>query len=113
MSSKVLKCHKCRQILLEDTCVIDSVITCDPKICDSYEPKNFIYIKEELAPAWIKEKVEQEQWTKGKLYCEKCKSRIGSFDYISGRKCACRTSVLPPIHLVSSHIDRPVTLGSM
>lgn len=113
MSSKVIKCHKCRQILFEDTCIVDNSLTCDPKTCDSYNIKRFIYISEEKAPDWIKEKIENEQWTKGKLYCEKCHNRIGSFDYISGRKCECGTSVLPPIHLVTSHVDRPILINNI
>lgn len=113
MSSKPIKCHKCRTILFQDTCILDSSLTCDPDKCDSYNIKRFIYISEDKVPDWIKQKIEEEQWTKGKIHCEKCKNRIGSFDYISGRKCECGASVVPPIHLVTSQIDRPINLSNI
>lgn len=108
--TQVIKCHKCRHVLLEQSCVIDSSLICDPKSCESYDVKKFIYISEDKAPAWITDKVEEEQWTKGKLHCAKCNNRIGSFDYVSGRKCDCGASVLPPIHLVTSQVDRPIAV---
>lgn len=110
MSSQVLKCHKCRNILFDDTCLLDSADNCDTKTCASYDIRRFIYISEDKVPDWIKNKIESEDWTKGKLNCQKCNNRIGGFDYVSGRKCDCGASVLPPIHLVSSHVDRPIKL---
>ncbi|KAJ8734043.1 hypothetical protein PYW07_014594 [Mythimna separata] len=113
MNPQAIKCHKCRHILFDDTCIQDSSLTCDPKKCESYDIKRFIYVSEDKVPAWIKEKIENEDWTKGKLHCQKCNNRIGSFDYISGRKCNCGSSVIPPIHLVTSQIDRPMQIQNI
>lgn len=110
MSLPVVKCHKCRHILFDNSYILDNSVTCDPKQCASYDMKRFIYMREDNVPVWIKDKIEKEEWTKGKLNCEKCNCRIGSFDYISGRKCDCGASVLPAIHLVSSQVDRPIVL---
>lgn len=68
----------------------------------------FLYLQEDQLPKWIKLKVEEEQWTKGKLHCENCGFKVGSFDFISGRKCDCKKSILPPVHFVSSQVDRPI-----
>ena len=113
MSSQAIKCHKCRYTLFDETCILDSSLTCDPTKCESYDIKRFIYVSEDKVPEWIKQKIETEEWTKGKLHCQKCNNRIGSFDYISGRKCDCGSSVIPPIHLVTSQIDRPIKIQNI
>lgn len=105
----VIKCQKCRSVLVEDiTIVLNESSSCDPLECSSYSLNSFLYLSEDRLPNWIKTKVEDEQWTKGKITCEQCKSKVGSFDYVSGRKCECKGSVLPPVHLVSSQVDRPI-----
>lgn len=108
----VIKCHKCRNVLLDDISnVTNNSTRCDQQECSSYSLNNFIYIAEDNLPGWIRKKVETEQWTKGRLHCEKCGCRIGIFDYISGRKCNCGQTVLPPVHFVASQVDRPIYLN--
>uniref|UniRef100_A0A1E1VXE5 E3 ubiquitin-protein ligase n=1 Tax=Pectinophora gossypiella TaxID=13191 RepID=A0A1E1VXE5_PECGO len=104
-----IKCHKCRHILLDDINKIYSSEVIHSE-CDSYDIKKFIYLLEDNLPIWIKLKVEEEQWTKGKLHCENCGSKVGTFDFISGRKCDCGKSVLPPVHFVTSQVDRPIKI---
>lgn len=110
IKSGVIKCHKCRHILLNMISTYNS--SCNEK-CESYNPKCFIYLLEDQLPAWIKKKVDEEQWTKGKLHCENCGSKVGSFDFVSGRKCDCRCSILPSVHFVTSQIDVPVALPNL
>ncbi|CAK1599794.1 unnamed protein product [Parnassius mnemosyne] len=104
-NSVVIKCHKCRHVLLNDLNIAHNKQLCDSKGCDNFDVKKFIYLHEDKIPSWIKRKVENEQWTKGKLHCENCGCKVGSFDFISGRKCDCGMAVLPPIHFVTSQVD--------
>jgi len=60
------------------------------------------YVPEEKMPDWMKTNVE---WVKGKLLCPKCQARVGSYNFVSGMKCSCRSHVLPPIHIVKSKVD--------
>lgn len=106
-----VKCHKCRHIVLENMNDAYKIICSES--CASYGNKNFIYLLEDKLPTWVKQKVEEEQWTKGKLHCGKCGSKLGSFDFISGRKCDCGNSVLPPVHLVTSQVDIPLSFPKM
>lgn len=106
-----IKCQKCRNILLIDV-NSETLKTkpCDPTNCVSYDEKTLIFLIEEKLPNWVKKKVEEEQWTKGKLHCPSCGSKVGSFDFISGRKCNCGSSVLPSVHFISSQVDRPINI---
>lgn len=104
-----VKCHKCRQVLLD--CLKRGILNklpCDPTTCQSYDLNKFIYLLEDKLPDWTQEVIEKEEWTKGKLHCPKCTSKVGSFDFISGRKCECGNSQLPAVHFISSQIDKPV-----
>lgn len=107
-----IKCHKCRQVLLLDLSAAYNKGPCSD-ICASYDPKKFIYLVEDQLPDWIKTKVEEEQWTKGKLHCEHCGCKVGTFDFVSGRKCECGATVLPPVHFVSSQVDIPILLPNL
>lgn len=106
-----IKCHKCRHVLFEDISDIYVNVAKDKAgCCSSYNIDNFIYLLEERVPEWISKKIADEMWTKGKLHCEKCGNKVGSFDYTSGRKCECRKSELPCIHFVTSQVDRPIVM---
>ncbi|XP_026323565.1 E3 ubiquitin-protein ligase RNF180-like [Hyposmocoma kahamanoa] len=84
-----IKCHKCRHILFEDISNIYVNVAKDKaQCCSSYNINNFIYLLDERVPEWILKKIADESWTKGKLHCEKCGNKVGSFDYTSGRKYA-------------------------
>merc|ERR1712020_605809 len=48
-------------------------------------------------PDWILQKVEEAGWTKGRLNCPQCQSRLGGFDFISGADY--------PVHLIKSKVD--------
>jgi hypothetical protein len=41
----------------------------------------------------------------GKLYCPKCKSKIGAFNWIYASKCLCGKQIFPSFYLVPSKID--------
>lgn len=107
--NRSIRCHKCRHVLVEnmDFAAMNNR-PCDSS-CPSYDKTSFIHLLEDKLPDWIKVKVEQEQWTKGKLHCENCNSKVGSFDFVSGRKCDCENTLLPSVHFISSQVDRPFT----
>ncbi|XP_076047912.1 dual specificity protein phosphatase MPK-4-like isoform X2 [Oratosquilla oratoria] len=41
----------------------------------------------------------------GKLLCPKCFSKIGSFNWLTGCECPCRTKIVPAFYLVPSKVD--------
>ncbi|GAB1866142.1 E3 ubiquitin-protein ligase [Camponotus japonicus] len=63
------------------------------------------YMTSENVPDWIMNIINQESWTKGKLHCPYCNSRLGSFNFVSNTKCYCDKYVTPPIRIVNSKID--------
>ncbi|KAJ7393690.1 hypothetical protein OS493_003348 [Desmophyllum pertusum] len=64
----------------------------------------FLRDYEDLLP-WITESVEEAQWTEGKLYCPKCKSRIGAFDFIHGVQCNCGKFIIPAVWIQKCRVD--------
>ncbi|VVC94156.1 unnamed protein product [Leptidea sinapis] len=106
---RIVMCRKCRHILLDnfETSYHKSTSCLDS--CSSYNLQTHIHLDEAI-PQWIKSKVEETGWTKGKLKCSECGSKVGSFDYVSGRKCECDNTVLPPIHFIKSQVDIPMEL---
>ncbi|CAH2000222.1 unnamed protein product [Acanthoscelides obtectus] len=73
--------------------------------CDTVRDENMVHLDENFLPHWISLKIEAEQWSKGRINCPYCDSRIGNFDFVSGSRCECSNSYLPPVHLIKSKID--------
>jgi len=71
------------------------------------ESSNVFNICDENLPQWINDAIEEGNWTKGKLSCPSCSSRIGGFDYVT------RSSL--PIYIVRSKVDHkvPSVAGSL
>lgn len=69
---------------------------------DEKEPEycNKIYFIEPLV--WMKEVANNLE---GKLYCPKCQTKIGSFNWRMASKCVCGVQVSPSFYLVPSKID--------
>lgn len=115
-----IKCRKCRTRLLcvqpkdilnahnEEACLEGNV---NESNCLTVQERNEIFLLEDNLPEWISKEVETSQWTKGKLKCSGCDSRVGSFDFISGTRCHCSKGVLPSVHLVRSKVDLPLNLN--
>ncbi|XP_075222367.1 E3 ubiquitin-protein ligase RNF180-like [Lycorma delicatula] len=114
MANILLKCRKCRNYLNQDCkdCVVSvhsepmnksniktSGGTCSQILSDVF------FIKDNSMPKWVIDSVNEAGWLKGKLSCPHCTARLGSFDFVSGTKCACNNFVLPPVHFVKSKID--------
>ncbi|RWR98408.1 hypothetical protein B4U79_02756, partial [Dinothrombium tinctorium] len=70
------------------------------------EPLRFVAENELNSIEWIKQQLDASSWIKGKLVCP-CNrgTRLGSYDFVHGSKCACNEHVLPSVHLVKSHVD--------
>lgn len=107
------KCRKCRHLLFSDSEICDA--HGEPFIYNKTEQQtctsnNVWYLREDAIPSWIRNQIDDYDWTKGKLHCDTCRCRIGSFDFVSGAKCKCGSSVLPPLHVVSSKIDCQITV---
>ncbi|XP_031843787.1 E3 ubiquitin-protein ligase RNF180-like isoform X2 [Nomia melanderi] len=63
------------------------------------------YLPIENVPEWIVNIVNQESWTKGRLYCPHCNNRIGSFNFVNELKCDCGQFITPPIRITNSKVD--------
>ncbi|KAJ1521258.1 hypothetical protein ONE63_002941 [Megalurothrips usitatus] len=111
----VLQCGKCRHELIRETPTHSAVLTAhgeesqaDPKPdgskCSDVCQSSHWFLKDTAAP-WISDLISKAEWTKGKLNCPNCDARIGSFDFVSTSKCACRSHVLPAVHFVKSKVD--------
>jgi len=78
--------------------------TTESESSDAQESSNVFNICDENLPQWISDAVEEGGWTKGKLSCPSCSSRVGGFDYVT------RSSL--PIYIVRSKVDMKVTGGA-
>jgi len=70
---------------------------------DAQDSSNVLNICDENLPQWINDAVEEGSWTKGKLSCPSCGSRVGGFDYVT------RSSL--PVYIVRSKVDLKLTGG--
>ncbi|XP_028131334.2 E3 ubiquitin-protein ligase RNF180 isoform X1 [Diabrotica virgifera virgifera] len=107
-----IKCKKCRKTIFSPDQIKTNLILNahghpmdNSRVCDIDVEETNVFINDEHLPSWIKDRIEAEEWSKGRINCPNCDSRIGSFDYVSGQKCACFTNLLPPIHFIKSKID--------
>jgi len=94
MDCTTLKCRKCRFLLVEQPPhkILDTT-----ESAENLESSNVFNICDENLPQWINDAVEEGNWTKGKLSCPSCGSRIGGFDYVT------RSSL--PVYIVRSKVD--------
>jgi len=88
-----LKCKKCREVLLFKPDHEYSDVS-DPSLG---EESNILSVDEEKRPQWIDDQIEQGGWTKGKLTCYKCGTRVGGFDFVSG--------MATQVYIVKSKVD--------
>uniref|UniRef100_A0A023F7C9 Putative e3 ubiquitin-protein ligase n=1 Tax=Triatoma infestans TaxID=30076 RepID=A0A023F7C9_TRIIF len=122
MNLITLKCRKCRHILLND---LETPLLSGHNIkvgveyfrksleqVDCLEAESSLFLQEEGLPGWIIEIVNEAEWQKGKLHCPNCSLRLGSFNFISGRKCACGKFIVPPVHIIKSKVDWSISSGS-
>lgn len=107
-----IKCKKCRKSIFDKNQTKDLFLNAHNTAvgicleeCASIQEENNIFLNEQFLPQWIILRIEAEKWSKGKLNCPSCDSRIGSFDFVSGQKCNCSSYVLPPIHIIKSKVD--------
>lgn len=113
----ILKCRNCRgdiatvasEALIDAHSVIEKD-NVDDQSCRSVQDNNEIYIHEDFIPDWITKNIELSEWTKGKLKCLKCETKIGSFDFLSGNKCFCGRFLIPAVQFVKSKVDVPVVI---
>lgn len=107
-----IKCKKCRKIIINASQCSNILInahheplTVSEAECYTILEQNVVFLTEDSVPKWIKQKIEEAEWSKGRINCVNCESRLGGFDFISGTKCQCEKNVVPSIHLIKSKID--------
>ncbi|KAJ8933210.1 hypothetical protein NQ314_014157 [Rhamnusium bicolor] len=106
-----IKCKNCRKVLFHEMQCKHLFInahhvplTRSSDGCATTEQNN-LFLNEEYLPDWITIRIETEKWSKGRLNCPYCDSRVGGFDFVSGAKCTCSIYVLPSIHIIKSKVD--------
>lgn len=80
-----LKCAKCRSLLATLGTYADG--------------SNVWNLDQEQLPTFVQDAVDQSGWTKGRLNCPSCQSRIGAFDFVGSG------STDHPVHLIKSKVD--------
>lgn len=107
-----VKCKKCRKILVGKTECANLFRNAHNKPLDTSETdchtiadQNVVFLSEDNLPEWIMQRIQEANWSKGRLNCEQCDLRVGAFDFISGSKCQCLENVLPAVHLIKSKVD--------
>ncbi|XP_067215230.1 dual specificity protein phosphatase MPK-4 [Linepithema humile] len=77
---------------------------CDKLVQKREEPRlelcDKIYFVEPLA--WMPDIMHSVE---GKLNCPKCKTKLGSYSWISGSQCPCGSKIAPAFYLVPSKLD--------
>jgi len=112
-----LKCKKCRCVLIEHTlcpilnCHGDEANFETTRVENCKDTIDAFYFQETGLPEWILHKLNEADWSKGKLMCPKCFARLGSFDFVSGKKCQCMRVIVPPVHIVKSKVDYHLITG--
>ncbi|XP_033209565.1 E3 ubiquitin-protein ligase RNF180-like [Belonocnema kinseyi] len=109
-----VKCKRCRTVLFTEEATpllsahgeIRNTSENLPCTANGSEPP-CLYISTDTVPDWIKECINKELWTKGKINCQNCKSRLGSFNFVNEIKCECGECPVPPIRIIRSKVDRP------
>ena len=116
----VFRCKKCRLALFQK----DSLVTChNENIVNNKETSelgnsclsqtsNILFIDEQKVVDWIRNEINNQEWTKGRLTCpgKGCGARVGSFNFVNGANCACNQLVLPPVQIIRSKVDEPLNL---
>lgn len=108
---KIIKCRKCRVVLTQVqpsnllNAHSEQHSNESNEECPSISSHTEFYLNEDQLDQWIQQEIEKSDFTKGKLKCFKCASNVGSFDFITGQKCECRSFTQPAVHLIRSKID--------
>lgn len=107
-----VKCRQCRMVILNSTDWNKLVVNSHKlplgetsEECSIALNQNYVFLNEDSVPSWILEKIQEANWSKGRINCNNCGARIGSFNFISGTQCQCYDYVLPPVHLIKSKLD--------
>lgn len=95
----MLRCRKCRRCIVDSTSMsmVDNIDESSAAVC------NIWHINMDTLPGWILTSVHRAQWTVGKLNCQFCSSRLGSFNFVSHTECPCGRDAT--VHLNKSRVD--------
>ena len=73
---------------------------------DMRESFAFVASAPTVLPEWIRERLELTNWTKGKLYCQKCQLHIGSFNFTNEMKCLhCRQTFGSSLYFLCGNVS--------
>ncbi|XP_019909023.2 E3 ubiquitin-protein ligase RNF180 isoform X2 [Esox lucius] len=97
----MLRCRRCRKSCLDTTCL--HPLEPDDGAASAGMCRVW-HMNVETLPEWILTSVRQAQWTVGKLNCENCGARLGSFNFLKCTKCPCGQESI--MHLSKSRVDQ-------
>ncbi|XP_021509703.1 E3 ubiquitin-protein ligase RNF180 isoform X1 [Meriones unguiculatus] len=109
-----LHCWKCRKCVASSGCFMNYLgnqVTEDRnESVDAQNTCHLWHMNIETLPDWINCRVQQAQWTVGKLNCPSCGARLGGFNFVSTPKCSC--GQLAAVHLCKSRTDHQAAQAS-
>jgi len=92
-SSSIFCCKMCGTELFDASMLNEHSAPENAKFsCSSY------YLEE--APEWL----DQSKTDSDKMYCKKCKARVGSWSWAGGR-CGCKAWIVPAFQVIKSKVD--------
>ncbi|KAF7655353.1 hypothetical protein LDENG_00057400 [Lucifuga dentata] len=94
-----LRCRKCRKGFVDSTCLytVEATDESSAPVCSIW------HVNVDTMPGWILTSIHQAQWTVGKLNCQNCGARLGSFNFITRTWCPCGRETA--VHLSKSRVD--------
>ncbi|XP_075993076.1 E3 ubiquitin-protein ligase RNF180 [Genypterus blacodes] len=95
----MLRCRKCRKGFVDSSCLypVEEAEESSAPACSIW------HVNVDALPEWILTSVQQAQWTVGKLNCQNCGARLGSFNFVSRVWCPCGRETA--VHLSKSRVD--------
>lgn len=94
---RTTRCRKCRHNLsLEKSIDTRCMVSSD----------SVLYITVDNIPDWVLAQINKATWTKGKVNCEKCGGRLGSFDFTNIKLCQlCGGHDVSAVHIQKNRVD--------
>ncbi|KAG9265545.1 E3 ubiquitin-protein ligase RNF180 isoform X3 [Astyanax mexicanus] len=94
-----LRCRKCRRQVADSACLLSA----SKEVMGAC---SVWHVDVDTLPDWISSAINQVHWTVGKLNCQNCGARLGSFNFINCPRCPCGRDTA--VHLSKSRVDQAV-----
>ncbi|KAK3895325.1 hypothetical protein Pcinc_000954 [Petrolisthes cinctipes] len=105
--SVAYKCKNCRSSLVGAEAVLPHQIGETPDWTDNKWPGTADKICDKGVFTFpIKWMSNPDKPVAGKLYCPKCNTKVGNYNWVAGYKCPCSAKITPGIYIIRSKVDK-------